>query len=165
MKYRIVISILLVSLLAACAPESIPTPTTAAPTPYPAAATPQEAAQPKSPTSYPSPLVPPPTESNMTRGEAFVDESELVSTKSNPVQYSLHVSGSLPTPCNALKYDLKGPDAQNRIQVDLYSLAPTDRMCAQVLEPFDTNIPLGDLKSGKYTVILNGSQVGELAVP
>lgn len=165
MIYRALISILFLSLLAACAPESIPTPTSAAPTPYLAPATPEVGAQPKDTLTYPAPLAPAPSEGNMTRGEAFVDKSELVSSKSSPVQYSLSVSGTLPTPCNLLKYDVKGPDDQNRIQVDLYSLVQTDRMCAQVLAPFDTSIPLGDLKSGKYTVILNGDQVGDLVVP
>ncbi len=165
MNYRNVISILVLSLLAACVPESIATPPSAAPTAYPVPATPQEAAQPKKLVAYPSPLDPVPNESSMTRGNAFVEKSELVSSKSNPAQYSLNVSGSLPTPCNVLKADLKAPDAQNRIQVDLYSLVKTDQMCTQVLVPFDTSIPLGSLRSGKYAVILNGNQAGELVVP
>jgi hypothetical protein len=165
MNYRIVISILCLCLLAACAPEAIPTPSSAAPTAYPAPATPQEAAQPKNATAYPAPNNPLPTQGSMARGMAFVDKSELVSSKTSPVQYSLKVSGSLPTPCNVLKYDVKKPDAQNRIQVDVYSQVQSDQMCAQVMQPFDTSIPLESLTSGKYSVVVNGSQVGELVVP
>ena len=101
----------------------------------------------------------------MTRGQAFVDSSELVSSNTNPAEYSLKVSGSLPTPCNVLKYEVKGPDDQNRIQVEVYSEVQSGQMCAQVMTPFDTSIPLGDLKSGKYTVVLNENQVGALVVP
>jgi hypothetical protein len=113
----------------------------------------------------PSPLAPLPDENNMVRGQAFVDTSALVTLKSNPEQYALNVSGSLPTPCNVLKYDIKGPDDQNRIEVELYSLVPTDKMCAQVLKPFETTIQLGSLKSGKFAVSLNGSPVGDITVP
>ncbi len=101
----------------------------------------------------------------MIRAKAFVDESNLISPKSSSEQFVLHVSGSLPTPCNQLQTSLKAPDEQNRIQVEVFSLLPPDKMCAQVLVPFDTNIPLGSLKSGKYSVILNGAQVSELTVP
>ena len=101
----------------------------------------------------------------MIRGKAFVDKSDLVSPKTSAEQFILQVSGSLPTPCNVLQTSVKTPDEQNRIQVEVYSLLPPDKICAQVLVPFDTSILLGSLKSGKYTVILNGAQVGELTVP
>ncbi len=175
MFYKVIISILFLSLLAACAPEIIPTPLAtvpaAPPTPtpaqgaYPAPTSPQGVTQPKDATSNPSLLPTGTGEANMIRAKAFVDESDLISPKSSSEQFVLHVSGSLPTPCNQLQTSLKPPDEQNRIQVEVYSLLPPDKICAQVLVPFDTNIPLGSLKSGKYTVILNGAQVSELSVP
>jgi hypothetical protein len=162
---KIVISILFVSLLVACAPAATSVPTDAAPTPYPAPAIPQATDQPKKLIAYPSPLDPVVNESNLTRGKAFVDKAELVSLESNPAQTDLVISGSLPTPCHVLKASLKGPDDQNRIQVELYSLVKSDTVCAQVLKPFETSIPMGSLKSGKYTVALNGKQVGEFTAP
>ncbi len=176
MVYRVIISVLFLSLLAACAPEIIPTPmktepaypptlTPSAPTAYPEPTTPQEETLPKNVVSYPSPLPTTSNEAKMIRGQAFVDKSDLVSPKSSSEQFVLNVSGSLPTPCNLLQTSLKAPDEQNRIQVEVYSLLQPDKICAQVLVPFDTSIPLGSLKSGKYTVILNGEQVGELTVP
>ncbi len=101
----------------------------------------------------------------MVRGQAFVDKSDLINPKSASDQFVLNVSGNLPTPCNTLQTDVKAPDEQNRIQVEVYSMLQADKVCAQVLVPFDTSVPLGNLKSGKYTVILNGKQVGELSVP
>ena len=175
MFYKVIISILFLSLLAACAPEIIPTPLTTGPagpatlTPapgaYPGPTTPQEETLPKSATSYPIPVPRATNEANMIRGKAFVDKSDLVSPKTSAEQFILQVSGSLPTPCNVLQTSVKAPDEQNRIQVEVYSLLPPDKICAQVLVPFDTSILLGSLKSGKYTVILNGAQVGELTVP
>ena len=164
---KIVISILFLSLLAACAPAATSVPTEAAPTPYPAPdmPMPQATDQPKKLIAYPSPLDPVPNESNLTLGKAFVDKANLLSLESNPVQTELVISGSLPTPCHILKASLKGPDDQNRIQVQLYSLVQSDTICAQVLKPFETNIPLGTLKSGKYTVFLNDKQVGEFTAP
>jgi len=162
---KIVISILFLSLLAACAPAATSEPTEAAPTSYPEPTIPQATAQPKKLIAYPSPLDPLPNENNLTIGKAFVDKADLVSLESNPVQTELVISGSLPTPCHILKASLKGPDDQNRIQVQLYSLVQSDTICAQVLKPFETNIPLGTLKSGKYTVFLNDKQVGEFTAP
>jgi hypothetical protein len=164
---KIVISILFVSLLTACAPAATSVPTEAAPTPYPVQdmPLPQATDQPKTLIAYPSPLDPVPNEGNLTRGKAFVEKADLISLESNPTQIELVVSGSLPTPCNVLKASMKGPDDQNRIQVELYSLVQTDAVCAQVLKPFNTSIPLGSLKSGKYTVSLNGKQVGEFTAP
>ena len=162
---KIVISLLFLSLLAACAPAATSVPTTAAPTPYPEPVIPQATDQPKNLIAYPSPLDPVPNESNLTIGEVFVDKADLVSLESNPGQTVLAISGSLPTPCNVLKASMKGPDDQNRIQVELYSLVQSDRVCAQVLKPFETTVPLGSLKSGEYTVSLNGKQIGEVTAP
>ena len=164
MFYKVIISILFLSLLAACAPETIPTPLTTMPA-IPATLPPQEETQPKNATSNPSLLPTATNEANMIRGQAFVDKSELISPKSGSEQFVLHVTGSLPTPCNQLQTSLKAPDEQNRIQVEVYSLLPPDKMCAQVLVPFDTSILLGSLKNGKYTILLNGNQVAELTVP
>jgi hypothetical protein len=176
MIYRIMISLSFLSILTACAPEIIPaptqpapaqqpTPTQVAPSPYPQPVTPQSDTQSKNGIPYPSPLGTPTSQGNMIRGEAFVEKSELASPKNSSEKYTLNVSGSLPTPCNQLQTSLNGPDDHNRIVVEVYSLLRTDRVCAQVLVPFQTSIPLGSLKSGKYTVILNGQQVGELTVP
>jgi hypothetical protein len=68
----------------------------------------------------------------------------------------------LPTPCHALKWEVVDPDPDGRIEVVLYSLADPELACIQVLEPFETSIPLGAFESGSYTVYLNGEGVGEI---
>ena len=38
-------------------------------------------------------------------------------------------------------------------------------VCTQMLQPFDVSFSLGSFKDGKYTVWLNGKQVGEFSNP
>ena len=98
---------------------------------------------------------------NLTRGEVFIDRSELLIMESYPIQVALALGGSLPTPCNQLRVVAKPPDEQNRIQISVYSVIDPEQACVQVLEPFEANIGLGSFPTGHYSVWLNGEQVGE----
>lgn len=108
-----------------------------------------------------SPLEPIPGEENMSRGAVMISRSDLLIMESYPFQIALEIEGELPSPCHYLRADVSDPDAQNRIQVELYSLSEPEIVCIQVLEPFTTNISLGSFQDGSYTVWLNGEQVGE----
>jgi inhibitor of cysteine peptidase len=114
--------------------------------------------------STPSPLDPLPNEENMIRGEAFVESAEVILLESFPVQVNLAVKGTLPTPCHLLRAEVGEPDENGRIDVELYSLTEPGVICIQVLQPFDTTIPLGSYPSGSYTVYVNGEKVGEFDV-
>jgi hypothetical protein len=103
-------------------------------------------------------------EAEGTRGPVYVDSTELLLLESYPVQVRLKVSGSLPTPCHALKWEIREPSAKGRIDVALFSLADPNLACIQVLEPFDASIPLGAFESGSYNVYLNGEPVGDLEI-
>ena len=94
------------------------------------------------------------------RGPVYVETSELLLLESFPVQARLQVTGALPTPCHALKWEVHGPDPDGRIDVVLYSVADPNLACVQVLEAFEAIIPLGEFESGSYTVSLNGEPVG-----
>lgn len=98
------------------------------------------------------------------RGPVYVDSTELLLAESFPVQARLQVTGTLPTPCHGLKWEVQGPDSNGRIDVALYSLADPALACIQVLEPFETSIPLGTLDSGNYAVYLNGELVGDVQI-
>jgi hypothetical protein len=173
---------LLVMLLAACgaeapvgpetvepapveSPDSYPLPLPTLPSPPSAYPGPDEPVSPGSPDPYPSPLDPLPGEESMDRGEAFVDDIQLLVMESFPPQYLLQVRGSLPTPCHNLRADISEPDAQNRIDIVLFSLVDPDMTCIQVLESFQTGINLGSFPQGSYTVLLNGEQVAEFEAP
>ncbi len=108
-----------------------------------------------------SPLDPIPGEENMKRGLATIDTSELLQLESYPLQVVLNLKGTLPTPCHHLRAKVSGPDGENRIQVEVYSLVDPNEICIQVIQEFESSIPLGSFPDGSYTVWLNGKQVGE----
>lgn len=97
----------------------------------------------------------------LTRGNVFIDDSQLLVMESYPVQIALALRGSLPTPCNQLRVIANPPDEQNRIQVEVYSVIDPEQLCAQVLEPFEANIGLGSFPAGHYSVWVNGEMAGE----
>lgn len=166
--------------LTACAPI-VPTPT---PNPSPSA-TPQPpentpTRQPSVPTAN-APIIAPtsavnppatkplfapvPGDDKLQRGNIFLDASRLLSTASFPPQLFLELAGSLPTPCHQLRVQVPPPNAQNQIRISVYSLADPSAMCAQMIAPFNTNVSLGNLAKGKYTVWVNDKQIGEFTMP
>lgn len=178
MKKRFLGLFVLGIVLAACGPQATPSPAppaeptlapAATPDAYPLPVSPQPAYPgpdaPVSPGAYPSPLEPLPAEGSMSRGEVFIDEMQILTMESFPPQFLLQIRGSLPTPCHHLRADVSEPDAQNRIQVEVYSLVDPDTACIQVLEPFQQGINLGSYPQGSYTIVVNGEQVAEIEAP
>lgn len=94
-------------------------------------------------------------------GQVWIDSSEIVVRESHPMQVSLVVLGNLPTPCHELAWEVAEPNADREIHVSLASRADPDAICAQVLEPFEADIPLGDFTEYGYSVWVNGEQVGD----
>jgi len=111
-----------------------------------------------------SPLDPIPGEDEMIAGPVMVQESELVLMESQPVKVLLRITGNLPTPCHMPRATLIRDDGSERIDIELYSLTEEDVMCIQVIQSFETVIPLGEYTSGEYKVYLNGELVGEINV-
>jgi inhibitor of cysteine peptidase len=167
MSHKILVALLVVILLAACGQKSNEPHKVLSPYPDPSA--PGDATvssdNPGAGNPYPSPLDAISGEENMKRGEVFLDKIELYTLESYPVQVMLHVTGDLPTPCYRLRAKMTGPDDQNQIQIDLFSLVKPEDVCTQMLQPFDVSFSLGSFKDGKYTVWLNGKQVGEFGNP
>ncbi len=106
----------------------------------------------------PSPTL---TDSNFVRSNAYLDSTELLTLESYPLQFNLSLKGNLPTPCNQLRVDVRQPDSENKIMVDVYSVTRVDKVCAQVLQPFEENFPLGSFPAGKYSLWVNGLLVAE----
>jgi len=104
---------------------------------------------------------PPQDEAGLSRGEVFITSSDLLIMESYPLQISLMIKGTLPTPCHKLNVDVSEPDEQNVIAVEAYSLVDPSKICIQVLEPFEENVSLGSYPDGTYMVTLNGEEVGE----
>lgn len=161
----LLIALLILTLLAACAPTQTPLPDT----PVDSSSTPQNSKPPVGLTPLPGNPVSPKTDdvfprhgdSGMVSGAVFIDSIELLTMESYPLQFSLALTGNLPTPCNQLRVTVNPPDAEKNIHVEVYSLSAPDTVCSAVLQPFTENIPLGSFPGGHYTVWVNGEQVAE----
>ena len=144
---------LLMIVLAACAGEMGSATATPVPEPTeaPTTAVPTQGAQEE------------PTEGvEMVRGNVFIDKKNLQVMESDPVQLSLSLEGNLPTPCHQLEYEVTGADESGDIRVEVWSVAPADQECIQVLEAFEENISLGTATEGSFTVFVNGEEVGQV---
>jgi hypothetical protein len=95
------------------------------------------------------------------RGAVYLDSTNLLTMESFPLQFALVLKGNLPTPCHKLKVAVSPPDAQNKIVVDAYSVFDPNVICAQALQPFAENFPLGSFPTGHYVLWVNGKQVAE----
>lgn len=179
MDKRIVLA-LVCTLLASCgSPELVPPPQPspiASQTPFPT----QEATASMSPvppsnepivgTPVPrnrptQPFDPKSGDANLQRGNVFIDSAQVLTMESNPPQFSLMLTGNLPTPCNKLRVEVMEPDQNGVIQVDAYSVIDPNKACSQVLSPFKANIPMGTFAPGSYTVAVNRNPVGKIKVP
>lgn len=153
MKYRIVWLIML--LIIACAPQNqaLPGPDTAVTSP----------SEENMPTNQPSlnPFAPKPGDENLSPGNVYLNKASLMIRESYPPQISLSLDGDLPTPCNKLRVKIEAPDQENKIMVTVYSLVDPDKVCLQVLEPFQEYIDLGIFSPGHYSVWVNGEMAGE----
>ena len=106
-------------------------------------------------------FIPGPADSNLMRGEVYLDSTELLTLESFPLQFMLSLQGSLPTPCHQLRLAVSPPDAGNRIDVAVYSVSKPDEICIQIIEAFEVNVPLGSFPEGRYTLWVNGEMVAE----
>jgi hypothetical protein len=97
----------------------------------------------------------------LSRGNMYLDSANVLVMESFPVQISVNLKGSLPTPCNHLRAVIAEPDADKNIKINLYTVTDPNTMCTDVLQPFDVNLMLGSFPAGHYTVWVNGEKVGE----
>lgn len=145
---RLLIPLLVLAILAACAP-----------TPTQSPDTPVDSDTPSN--GLPPIYAPRPGDDQLQRGEVYLDSVDLLTMESYPLQFALVLKGNLPTPCHEIRVVVSDPDAENRINLDVYSVANPDTICVQMLQSFEQSISLGSFPSGHYTVWVNGEQVTE----
>ena len=156
MKKLLPVLMVVVFSLNACKPVmNQPVTVTDQPTAFSKTATPQ-VIQIDEPSPIPTVL-----DLNSVRGNVYLDSTELLAKESSPKQFTLVLKGNLPTPCDQLQVKASQPDAENKVTVDVYSVTQPDKMCAQVLEPFEENFSLGSFPAGHYTLWVNGKKVAE----
>ena len=147
MKYiirHITISLLIVSL-AGCAlipdrpPEATPTP------PIP-----------------PSGYEPRPGDEKLKPDQVFLDvlNSRFTTSDVPTTLVQIVLQGNLPDPCHQLRVVVTPPDANNMINVTVYSLVDPGAACITVLKPFEATIPLGNYPDGEFTVMVNDERLG-----
>ena len=120
---------------------------------------------PTQPTSEipPSSYEPQPGDEKLSPGEVFLelDKSSLLIMESYPIQVNAILNGNLPDPCHQLRVVVATADAENRINLKVYSLVDPAQTCLAVLQPFTATIPLGSYADGKYSVYVNDELLGE----
>jgi hypothetical protein len=108
----------------------------------------------------PNPYSPQPGDDALTIGTVIVSTADLLLLASSPVKVSVVIHGNLPSPCHKLRALIEGPSSENKISLKLYSVVDPNATCAQVLQSFEVNIPLGSFPPGHYSVWVNGEQFG-----
>jgi hypothetical protein len=167
---RIIILLSILALLmAACtpsAPTGVPEPTAAAtdavmvePTAYPDGGAVVQ--QPSMDSAYPVMA----GDENKSQANFFADQIELKPNAGNPAHTDVVVTGSLPTPCHELRAFVNPPDANNIVNVQIYSVVDTEKVCTQVLSPYEgVAATIKDLPAGVYSVVSNNQPLGEIEV-
>lgn len=154
MKKILISMILLTIVLSACTSQNGAYPNPVYPDPG------YENPNPENP-SDPNQYRPQPSDLNLMRKDAHVASSDLLIMESMPLQFSLNLKGNLPNPCYRLRISPAQPDAENKINVEVYSLVNPELICVQTTKAYDVNFPLGSYPSGHYILLVNGNQVAE----
>ncbi len=145
--------ILFLSLLTACA---TPQPSTPVPDETNKTAVPPGSELPQG--SY----APTSGDQSKQRGDVSIDSLAIRVQNSFPPSYMLDVKGSLPTPCHNLREVVDQPGYEDAIRIQIYSVYDPYTACAQVVQPFETSIPLGSYVRGSHAVFVNGHEVGKI---
>jgi hypothetical protein len=99
--------------------------------------------------------LPQPGDSKLKRDQAYIDTVQIIASKDTPSLATALIKGSLPTPCDQLRLQLAPDHPQNLIKIEAFSLVDPNAVCAQMIIPFEVNLPLGVLQEGKYTLAIN----------
>ncbi len=88
---------------------------------------------------------------------ANVENIEIMTLESFPVQVKVLASGNLPDGCTEID-EIQTEKTGNTFKVSISTKRPRDAICTQALVPFTETIPLKvrGLEAGTYTVDVNG---------
>jgi hypothetical protein len=143
MSKNLLTLIALFLLLSACAPpvtDALPLPT-----------------DPTAPENPPSDTEAPAAKDELLLGEAPVEEVEIVTRESFPVQVSAIVRGYLPDACTEISRVTSDQDGET-FNITVATARPKDTACAEVIQSYEETVPLDvlGLTAGVYTVDANG---------
>lgn len=109
-------------------------------------------------------FAPLPSDEKMTRANLTIKTTEINPKENDAQNFIAHVIGALPTPCYELRAIVSPPDTKNQVNVEMYSLDDSSAICAQVILPFEIYLPLGQFKTGQYSLKINENLVGQFEV-
>ena len=85
-----------------------------------------------------------------------VEQIEVQVLQSDPVQVQVVVRGTLPDACTEIGEIRQSRDGET-VSVTIETHRPADALCAQVLVPIESVVPLeGSFPPGTYAVTVNG---------
>lgn len=109
------------------------------------------------------PLDPGIVEPQVLLASAFVTAVEVEMTGDGIARFTL--TGDVPTPCHELRTELLPPNPEREVFLEVYSAAPVDQMCIQVMSPFTAQVQLDRLGAGDYTLVIAGTEVTTFTIP
>ena len=104
---------------------------------------------------------PQPGDDALNRAKAYVEQATL-RQEGSPPHWVLQLRGSLPTPCHQLRVVVAQPDAGGIVRVEVYSVIEPDKVCTEVLSPFEAEVPL-HFDPQKYRLLINGMPLEDLS--
>lgn len=146
---KFALTLFALSLLSACAPIQSP--------PDSGVASPPR----NTPSASRPDYAPRPGDKQLTRGNVYIDSVEVLAKESYPPQFSIALKGNLPTPCHEVRINYTGLENENKIVLEVYSVTDPNKICAQVLQPFEQTLEIGSFSAGHYTVWVNGQKMAE----
>jgi inhibitor of cysteine peptidase len=98
-----------------------------------------------------------PAEGEVLYGKATVEEVSVVFLESFPLQVQVVAKGYLADSCTSID-EVIVKQADNTFTAEITTRRPAQEMCAQIVQPFEKNIPIDvyGLPAGDYTVDVNG---------
>ena len=98
-----------------------------------------------------------PADGEYLYGTAVVENIEILTLESFPVQIHVITKGYLPDGCTEIGDITKSKDG-NTFVVNIETIRPADAMCTQAIVPYEEVIPLDvyGLEAGTYSVVVNG---------
>lgn len=79
----------------------------------------------------------------------------------SPPRAMLNILGYMPSVCNELRVEIHPPDENFRVFIEVYSLVNININCDNVFQQFEANVLFGYYSTGRYTVWINNSLVGD----
>jgi hypothetical protein len=103
-----------------------------------------------------------PSDGNLTRGEVNLDMSltKLATTADDQGMPAVNLQGSLSDPCHQLRIALTPTTAQDKINLEVYSVYDSHTACITVIQPFHVIYPISSV-SGQSSVYVNGQIVAK----